>query len=108
MAVALTLISVICRQIQADAGTGFGESQMDGAASTRNSHDSIRWKLTGDGQFTFSSAYNLFFMAKTKYGINAWVFEQRSRPTEQLFGDIKEEITIWKSASIFHPAVIIY
>ncbi len=38
---------------------------------------------------------------------NAWVFEQRSRPTEQLFGDIKE-ITIWKSASIFYPAVIIY
>uniref|UniRef100_A0A0E0QAM9 Uncharacterized protein n=1 Tax=Oryza rufipogon TaxID=4529 RepID=A0A0E0QAM9_ORYRU len=56
---ALTLISIICRQIQVDAGTGFGESLMgerpveflvqqsnDGVASTRNSHDSIRWLLS--------------------------------------------------------------
>uniref|UniRef100_A0A0E0QAM8 Uncharacterized protein n=1 Tax=Oryza rufipogon TaxID=4529 RepID=A0A0E0QAM8_ORYRU len=47
------------QQIQVDAGTGFGESLMgerpveflvqqsnDGVASTRNSHDSIRWLLS--------------------------------------------------------------
>lgn len=28
VAMALTLISIICRQIQVDAGTGFGESLM--------------------------------------------------------------------------------